>query len=228
MPTCLITGANRGLGLEFARQYAADGWDVIATSRSLVYADDLKSIEGKVELHALDVTDFARVEALGQSLRDRPIDVLINNAGVHGDPTEAAFDDLDYRTWAEVMRINVMAPLKMSAVFVEQVAKSRQKRIATLSSKMGSMGENTSGGTYIYRSSKAALNAVMRSLALDLKSRGIALVILHPGWVRTDMGGPHGLLDPPESISGMRRVIAELNVENTGRFVNYDGSEVPW
>ncbi|MCW5698901.1 MAG: SDR family oxidoreductase [Rhodospirillales bacterium] len=227
MPTCLVTGANRGLGLEFVKQYAADGWEVLATCRHPEQANALKEVEGNVHIYPLDVTDFARVEALGQSLRGHPIDVLINNAGKYG-PRSLAFNEVDFGEWADVMRVNVMAALKVSEVFVDQVAGSRQKRIAALSSKMGSMSDNTSGGSYIYRSSKAALNAAMKSLAIDLQGRGISVVALHPGWVRTDMGGPDALIDAPESVTGLRNVIANLDVRNTGEFVNYDGTRIPW
>jgi NAD(P)-dependent dehydrogenase (short-subunit alcohol dehydrogenase family) len=126
------------------------------------------------------------------------------------------------------MRINVMSPLKVCESFGTHVAASDLKKIAIMSSKMGSMGDNNSGGSYVYRSSKAALNAVMKSLSVDLGARGISVVILHPGWVRTDMGGSGGLIDAPESVNGLRQVIKGLNLENSGRFYNYDGLEIPW
>lgn len=227
MPTCLITGANRGLGLEFVKQYAADGWKVIATCRNPETAVELSSVDGHVHTHALDVTDFARVEALGKALGGEAIDVLIRNAGVYG-PRVVKHDSVDYAAWAEVLRANAMAPLKMSAVFEPHVARSKLRRIVAVTSLMGSMTDNTSGGSYIYRSSKAALNAVMKSLAADLKEKGISVAVLHPGWVKTDMGGPGAKIEPAESIAGMRKVIDEMSVENTGRFINYDGKELPW
>lgn len=227
MPTCLITGTNRGLGLEFARQYAADGWTVIATCRRPDEAEALRALEGDITIHALDVGDFAQVETLAADLAGTPIDYLINNAGIYG-PRAVPYDDVDYAAWADVLRIDTMAPLKVSASFLPHVAQSRHKTIVTVTSKMGSMGDNTSGGSYIYRSAKAGLNAAMKSLALDLAGQGITLVVLHPGWVRTDMGGPGALIDAYESVAGMRQVVAGLRFEETGRFFNYDGAEVPW
>ena len=227
MPTVLITGANRGLGLEFARQYAADGWSVIATCRDPVNPGELATIAGDIEVHSLDVTDGRAVERLADNLKGRAIDVLVHNAGVMG-PRRLALDALDYDAWAEVMRVNMMAPVRVCACFADHVAGSDMKKIAVLSSKMGSIDDNTSGGSYIYRTSKAGLNAAMKSVAHDLGGKGIAVAILHPGWVRTDMGGPNGLIDPPESITGMRRVIENLTLETSGGFFNYDGRPIPW
>lgn len=226
MPSVLITGANRGLGLEFARQYAADGWMVLATCRTPELATDLNSIDG-VRVFKLDVDDFDAVGKLAAELSGTAIDVLISNAGVYG-PKGYALSDLDFTAWEEVMRTNVMAPLRVVQCFAPHVAASDLKRIATLSSKMGSMADNSSGGSYIYRSSKAGVNAVMKSVAQDFAPQGITTVILHPGWVRTDMGGPNGLIDAPESVRGMRQVIDGATPEYNGGFFNYDGSEIPW
>ena len=227
MPTCLITGANRGLGLEFARQYAAEGWKVIATCRRPALAAALAALEGEIEVHPLDVTDFARVEELAKKLNGVPIDLLINGAGIYG-PRVVPYGSVDYAAWFEVLRVDTMAPLKVSAVFSENVAKSKLKRIVAVSSNMGSIGDNTSGGSYVYRSAKAALNAVMKSLAIDLKQKQIAVAALHPGWVRTDMGGPGAKIETFESVAGMREVIDGLNLENSGRFINYDGTDLSW
>lgn len=223
----LITGANRGLGLEYTRQYINDGWRVIATCRDPGAATELAAIDGDIEIHALDVTDHGQIQALAKTLRKETIDLLLNNAGIYG-PRPSKLGGIDYNAWEDVMRINVMSPLKVCESFRSHVADSDLKKIAIMSSKMGSMGDNDSGASYIYRSSKAALNAAMKSLAVDLAPRGISVVILHPGWVRTDMGGPSGLIDAPESVSGLRRVIEGLSLETTGRFYNYDGSEIPW
>lgn len=227
MPTCLITGANRGIGLEFVRQYAADGWSVIAACRRPTQAEELKQCVGTIEVHPLDVTDFTQVETLANSLKGKSIDLLINNAGIYG-PRSLAYDKVDYCAWAEVMRTNAMAPLKVSAAFSSHVANSSKKLIVTISSKMGSMTDNTSGGSYIYRSSKAALNAVMRSLAIDLKEEGVTVVVIHPGWVRTDMGGAGALIEPFESVVGMRELIDSLKSDHSGRFFAFDKNEVPW
>lgn len=227
MPCCFITGANRGLGLEFARQYAADGWRVIATCRNPELASSLAALGGEVDVYPLDVSDFARVEALARKLDGVPIDVLINNAGIYG-PRVVPYDFVDYGAWTEALRINAMAPLKVSATFSRNVARSQRRMIVTISSTMGSIADNTSGGSYIYRSSKAALNAVMKSLSLDLRGKEIAVVVLNPGWVRTDMGGSSAPLDANESVRAMRDLIDRLSLRDSGRFFDYRGNEIPW
>lgn len=227
MPTVLITGASRGLGLEYARQYAADGWRVLATCREPAKAEELSRLDGDVQVYPLDVTDHGLIASLAKALRKETIDLLLNNAGIYG-PRPCKLGGIDYEAWAEVMNINLMSPLKMCDSFRSHVAASEFKKIAIMSSKMGSVGDNSSGASYIYRSSKAALNAAMKSLSVDLAPRGISVAILHPGWVTTDMGGPSGLIDAPESVSGLRQVIENLSLETTGRFYNYDGSEIPW
>ena len=227
MPTVMITGANRGLGLEYARQYSEEGWRVIATCRDPGSAMELGSLTGEVETHALDIGDHGQILSLANTLRNEAIDLLLNNAGIYG-PRISGLGEIDYKTWERVTHINVMSPLKVSESFIDHVAASNLKKIAIMSSKMGSIDDNNSGGSYIYRSTKAALNAVMKSLAVDLGRRGISVALLHPGWVRTDMGGPNALIDAPESVSGLRQVIKGLNLKNSGCFFNYDGSEIPW
>lgn len=232
MPRVLITGANRGIGLEFARQYARDGWDVLACCRST--SSDLEGMEG-VEVHHLDVTDHAAVESLAASLSGLPIDVLINNAGVNGQTSSSdrsfanqAFGNTDYENWRETLEINLIAPMKLAECFVDSVAASRQKKIVTLSSEFGSISRNDMGGFYRYRSSKAGVNAVMRSMAVDLEKLGILAVALHPGWVRTDLGGDNADIDVQTSVSGMRSVIASLTREQVGDVIDYDGRVVPY
>lgn len=227
MPSVLITGANRGLGLEFTRQYAADGWRVFAACRDPAGARDLAAVEGDVSAETLDVDDGPQVAALANKLSGQPIDVLINNAGIYG-PKGVTRDTVVYDAWGQVFRTNAMSPLAVSAAFAANVAQGGQKKIITLSSIMGSIAENDSSGDFIYRSSKAAVNAVMKSLAGDLKSEGITVAVLHPGWVRTDMGGPDASIEAPESVTGMRAVIAGLKESDSGRFLNYDGTEIPW
>ncbi len=231
MPRVLITGANRGLGLEFARQYADAGWRVDATcrdpDRAEALADIARTAGGRVAIHRLDVGDWDAIAALAADLGAVALDLLLNNAGVYGSQRKA-FGDIDYESWLETLRINALAPMRMAQAFVEHVARSDERRMVFISSKMGSIAENTSGGSYIYRSSKAALNAVVKSLSIDLAGRGIVAVAFHPGWVRTDMGGPRAPLDPPESVAAMRGVIARLGAEDSGRFLNYDGAPIPW
>jgi NAD(P)-dependent dehydrogenase (short-subunit alcohol dehydrogenase family) len=231
MPSALITGANRGLGLEFARQYLADGWMVYATCRDPASASDLRRLaensEGKLRILAMDVTDPASIHAAATELDGRAIDLLLNNAGIIG-PRGQSIGNIDYRAWAEVLAVNTMGPMRMSEAFVAHVAHSDRKLIVTLTSGMGSIADNTSGGSIVYRSSKAAVNMVMRSLAIDLAPRGITCVVVNPGWVRTDMGGANATLEPAESISRMRRLIAALGLEQSGKFFNHTGREYPW
>ena len=224
----LITGANRGLGLEFTQQYAADGWNVIACCRHPQSALDLQALaatHSNVKIYTLDVTDFAQIDALAMQLKDESIGVLINNAGVY--PT-SSFGDTNYDDWAAAFKVNSMAPLKMAEAFVQHITRSHFKKIATLSSKMGSLDDNTSGESYSYRSSKTAVNMVMKSLSIDLKPYGISVVTLHPGWVQTDMGGSNALINAQTSVSGLRKVIENLSLTTTGQFIAYDGNAIPW
>lgn len=189
----LITGANRGLGLEFTKQYANDGWNVLACCRHPQSAMALQAIAAahdNVKIHALDVGDFAQIDALALQLKHESIDLLLNNAGVY---PASSFGDTNYDEWAGGFKINSMAPLKMAEAFVQHISRSQLKKIATLSSKMGSIDDNTSGENYSYRASKAAVNMVMKSLSIDLSPYGISVVTLHPGWVQTDMGGSNAL-----------------------------------
>ena len=226
MPSVLITGANRGIGLEFARQYAAAGWRVFATCRDPARARALKDMTGDVRLCALDVGDFVAINVLARELEE-PIDILINNAGTYG-PEPQTLESLDYAGWAETFRIDCMAPIRMSQAFLDHVEKSRLKIVVAITSKMGSIADNSSGEAYIYRSSKAALNMAFKSLAVDLAPRGIVAAVIHPGWVKTEMGGPGALISASESVSGMRSLIGRLMPEDSGRFWSYDGTEIPW
>ena len=225
--TVLITGTNRGLGLEFTKQYAADGWQVIACCRNPNSASDLQALaktHSNIQLVALDVADFNQIDQVAKSL-SQPIDVLINNAGVYPD---SSLGDINYDDWATAFKINSMAPMKMAQAFAPHVAKSALKKIATLSSKMGSLDDNTSGGSYLYRSSKTAVNMVMKSLSIDLNPQGITVITLHPGWVQTDMGGPNGLINAQTSVTGLRKVIADTSLEDSGAFITFDGKPVAW
>ena len=232
MKTTLITGASRGIGLEFCRQYAADGWRVLACSRLPEKADALNRLAAQypelIKVHALDVADHVEIERLAQVLADESIDLLINNAGIYPDSDKSGFGHTDYAEWVQAFRTNTMAPLKMAEEFATQIARSRQKTIITITSKMGSIADNGSGGSYLYRSSKAAVNMVVKSLAIDLKPLGITAVVFHPGWVKTDMGGPNALISAEQSVSGMRQVIGRLTMAESGRFFGYDGQEIPW
>jgi NAD(P)-dependent dehydrogenase (short-subunit alcohol dehydrogenase family) len=228
----MVTGASRGLGLELARQYGAEGWDVLACARTPDTALDLQALAGasagRVAVHALDVTDFAGIDSLARRLQGVPIDILVNNAGTMGS-RGGGFGSSDFAEWDHIFRLNAFAPLKMAEAFAGNVARSTGKKIVSISTVMASMARNNMGGFYAYRASKAALNAIMVSLAIDLARRhGIIAATLHPGWVRTDMGGSRAEIDARTSVEGMRRVIGALVPEQAGRFWTYDGSELPW
>jgi NAD(P)-dependent dehydrogenase (short-subunit alcohol dehydrogenase family) len=227
MSTVLITGANRGLGLEFARQYKADGWEVIATCREPDKAEDLAALGCTVE--SLDVSSLTDIQRFGGRMAKQAIDLFLNNAGTYGGKgTEQILGKVDPLVWEYTLRVNSVAPLKLMEALLPCLERTKGSKAVFLSSKMGSMAENTSGGQYIYRSSKAALNAVVKSLGLELAERGITVLAFHPGWVRTDMGGPNGQLSVDESVTAMRGVIAGLTTADAGRFLNYDGAEIAW
>lgn len=229
MPTVFITGANRGIGLALAQAYAADDWTVHVGCRHPEKAGALKAIPGRVITHRLDVTDGLRVASLARELAQNGegIDVLINNAGVYGGD-EQSFGKVDYDDWVDTLKVNTLAPLRMAERFADLVANSEWKTIANISSKMGSVADNTSGGYYIYRSSKAALNMVTKSLAIDLKERGITVLTFHPGHVATDMGGRSAPVAPMDSAAGIKRIIAESTEESSGSFFDYQGARLPW
>ncbi len=236
MPTILVTGANRGLGLEFVRQYAADGWTVHACCRTPDGAGDLNTIaasktgagaSSSVTVHKLDVADFATIDRLAKTLNGEPIDVLLNNAGVGGGDRQE-FMDHDFEEWSRTFRINTMAPLRLTEAFAGNVADSERKVVVIISTIMASMTGDVSGKLHHYRTSKAAVNMVMRLLSVDLEERGITTFSLHPGWVRTDMGSAQAPLSPEESIAGIRQVIAAAGPETNGRFMTWDGKELPW
>ena len=237
MPTALITGASRGLGLEFTRQYAEDGWRVFATCRDPAGASALRGIEagseGRVQVNALEVTDHAQIDSLARELSGEALDLLLNNAGVM-EPHDVTFGNIDYDLWAKVFEVNLLAPTHMSEAFAEHVARSDRKLIVTITSGLGSLDENQAGGRlppgnlYMYRTSKAAVNMVARGMAADLKDRGITAVAVSPGHVRTDMGGPQARLGREEAIGSVRTLIDGLSLEDSGKFYFYDGSEHAW
>jgi NAD(P)-dependent dehydrogenase (short-subunit alcohol dehydrogenase family) len=230
MPTTLITGSNRGIGYEFVRQYANEGWHVYAACRDPGAASELGKLAAAnklIQIIQLDVTDVDSVQAAAVVLAGRPIDVLINNAGVGG-PRGQTIGNIDYKAWSDVLDVNTMGPLRVAEAFIENVALSDRKLIATITSGMGSISDNTSGRSIPYRSSKAAVNMVMRSVAIDLAPRGVICVVVNPGWVKTDMGGPQATLSPSESVSMMRPLLDHLDPTQSGKFLNYDGREFAW
>jgi NAD(P)-dependent dehydrogenase (short-subunit alcohol dehydrogenase family) len=225
MPTVLVTGAGRGLGLEFARQYAADGWRVIATVRDVGKSKELGALGPKVEIHRLDVADLDAVSALGREFAGDRIDVAIANAGVFLGRSMTP-GQIDETAWIDTLKVNALAPLALAGAVLASVERSEAKRLIAISSRLGSIGENNAGGSYAYRASKAALNAGWHSLAID--HRDVIAVVLHPGWVRTDMGGAGAPVERKDSVAGMRRVIAKLTPADSGRFFDFQGTEIPW
>ena len=221
MKRVLITGAGRGIGLEFARQYAADGWEVVATVRDPSTAGDLTALGVRVE--RLDMRDFADVAAFPERLGGEPLDLFIANAGLSQAKWIRSRDDAE--AWQEVHAVNAVAPTLLAETLLPLV-EAAGGRMAAISSRMGSI-DDSSGGYIGYRSSKAALNAAWRALALGWSGRPVTLLLLHPGWVQTDMGGPQAPLPADESVAGMRRVIAGLPRSASGAFVDYRGAPVP-
>lgn len=231
METILITGANRGLGLGFTRTYLERGARVHACARTPERADELRRLAeehgDRLEIHELDVTDAGHIAELKRALEGEAIDILLLNAGIYPDKS-LSFGQLDEDKWIAGFRTNTIAPAKLSEALLPNVERSDRKVIAVVTSLMGSIADNQAGSFYMYRSSKAAVNMVVKSMAIDLKPRGIACVVLHPGWVKTDMGGPNARIDIPESVGGMRDVLDRLTLEDSGRFLAYDGRECPW
>ena len=224
MPTILVVGASRGLGLEFVRQFSAAGWRAIGTVRDMAKGADVSKAGGEVYL--CDVTDPASVARLGAGLAKDSIDVLVCNAGIYSG-RDWKLGGTDYADFEQILRTNTLAPLRIVEALVEPVARGAQKKIVLMSSRMGSNAQS-SGGSMPYRVSKAALNSVAKNLSIELAPRGITTVCTHPGWVRTDMGGASAAIDAAESIAGLRKVIEGLKPSDNGKFFNYDGSELPW
>jgi NAD(P)-dependent dehydrogenase (short-subunit alcohol dehydrogenase family) len=232
--TVLITGANRGIGLALAREYAAAGWTLVATARKPADAADLKALAaanpGRVSIESLDVQDHASIDALAGKYQGRPIDILVNNAGITGNRFQQVPGKFDYAEFRQVLETNVIAPLKIADTFLPQVQASRLKKIVVISSSEGSIAEVKRPGGYFYRSSKSAVNMVMRNLALELKPRGITVVLVNPGPVDTDMmkGAPIPLQSPAEAAGRVIAVTAKATLEETGTFWDYRGGVLPW
>ncbi len=225
-----ITGVSRGLGLELCRQYLEEGAKVYGCCRSPEQSHkllELKHSAGhQLELVPLDVTRPGMIRNL-QYVIEEAVDILINNAAIYG-PSGLSYDQVTVEPWLEVLRVDTIAPMMVTQALIDKVGASHEKKIVMISSKMGSMSDNLKGGSYIYRSAKAALNAVGKSLAIDLAAREISVGILHPGWVQTDMGGANALIDAKTSIHGIRKVIDHLSLKNSGHFFSYDGSSISW
>ncbi|HEY5339139.1 MAG TPA: SDR family oxidoreductase [Rhizomicrobium sp.] len=226
MTTILITGANRGIGLEFATQYAADGAEVIACCREPAKASELKAVKGNVRVMALDVGDAASVAALKKDLGDTALDIVINNAGVGG-PRDEKPGMLDMDAWLNVFRINSVAPMLVAMALRDNLLKGRGKKLVTITSVLGSIAES-GGGMQPYRASKSAVNSMMFGLSKDWAKHDIAVGIFHPGWVQTDMGGSSAPVKPQDSVKGLRARIAELNMKTSGSYRDFENRVIPW
>ena len=230
MATILVTGANRGLGIEFVEQYLNDGNEVIATYRNENSSMDLIKMgneRSNLKLLQLDVSSNKSLNSFAENLGDSPIDIFINNAGVYG-PRNSSFGNVDEENWIPAIKVNTIAPILLTQLIIKNIRAGSDKKLIYITSKMGSIDDNKGGGAYVYRSSKTALNAVVKSLSVDLKNENIAVALIHPGWVKTDMGGPNALIDKDTSVRGMTEVISNLDISSTGNFYNYDGSIIPW
>ncbi|MCC7411714.1 MAG: SDR family oxidoreductase [Gammaproteobacteria bacterium] len=229
--TVLVTGAGRGLGLGFVRSFDADGWRVYATCRTPEAASELARLaaasNGRVSVLPLDVTNAAQIRAVAAIAGAEPLDILVNSAGTWGQE-HSRFGTTDSEAWLQAFRVNTIAPLKLMEALVDGLAASRRRLVFNVSSRMGSIADNDAGGGYTYRSSKAALNAVVRSAAIDLAGRGIVVVAVHPGWVRTAMGGPSASLSVSDSVARMRALMDRIGPADSGCFFHCDGYALPW
>ena len=226
----LITGTNRGIGLEFVKNYLKNNEKVIATCRNRNSAKDLlelKNTTSNLSLLELDVSKPNSIDEFTSKIANQPIDTFINNAGVFG-PRNIEFGNFNAKEWLDVFNINTIAPLLITQKILKNLRLGKDKKLVFISSKVGSIEDNTEGGMYIYRTSKTALNQVIKSLSIDLKEENFIVVALHPGWVQTDMGGPNALIDTKTSVKGMTEAIDNLTSKNSGKFYNYDGSAIPW
>ena len=234
MQTVLITGANRGLGLGLANAFLEDGNRVIAVSRGPAPQLE-RSGAAELEIRRCELTDDTALRSLAASLRGRTVDVLVNNAGMmaksgfeRGEESVQGFGHFDRELWHRLFDINLFTAMHLTELLVDNIARAERGRVVTISSMLGSMELNTFGGLYAYRASKAGVNAIVKSMSIDLAERGIIAIAQHPGWVRTDMGGPDADIDVQTSVNGMKAVIDKLGPEDSGKFLSFDGSELPW
>ena len=230
MKNVLITGCNRGIGLEFVKQLSLMGVNLIATYRDRNSSQELFSIADEcsnIELLQLDVSSENSMVLFQSSLMERPVDVFINNAGVMGSGSKN-FGSIASQNWLEVLNVNTVAPLILTQKLYKNFLNGNDKKLIYVSSKMGSIEDNNGGSSYVYRSSKTALNQVVKSLSVDLSPKGFTVIAVHPGWVQTDMGGVNALIDTKTSVSGLLNVIQNLKNSDNGNFLNYDGEIIPW
>ena len=226
MTTILITGAGRGIGFELAKQALFMGWNVIGSVRSSAAAHELRANLPKITPVEFDVTDHAAIDAVAKTMEPYTLDVVVNNAGIIT-PQRQSARDMDFEGFTKTLEVNVLAPLKIAQAFYAHLSKANNPRLVTLSSAMGSMASMQSD-RLAYRASKAAVNKVIQGMAADFVADGICCISMHPGWVQTDMGGPNAAITPEESAAGILEVIRNLTIQDTGRFINWDGSLMDW
>ena len=226
MKTVLITGANRGLGLEFAKQYQADGWKVIACCRN---PDDAPELLGSgISASQLDLLDFEAIDRFADTLEGKPIDLLINNAGIHDRSKAEGFSGIERERWIDGFKVNAMAPVLLTQTLVHNLSASENPVAATIGSQAGCLTLYDSGGLYLYRTSKAAAHSAAVILSNDLKTLGIPHVCLRPGHTKTDMGGSDAPYEIDESVRMMRQVLAKVDMSQTGCFLDRSGALIPW
>lgn len=229
-PRVLITGSNRGIGLEFVRQYLEKGWRVYATCRRPAEAESLQllaEIHSELSIHRLDITVREDIRSIRWELEGIPIDVLINNAGIYLEKGDVQLDGIHYDDWLRTLEVNTMGAVRVSEALRDNVGMSDKKLLVVLSSHMGSIADINEAGSFYYRSSKAALNAVMQGISIALRAERIGVLILHPGGVMTRMG-PRDGIPAEQSVQGMRQIIHDFNIDQSGTFLQYDGREMPW
>lgn len=232
MPNILITGSNRGIGLELVRQYARADWRVFATCRHPAEAGELRQLAreyGLISIHRLDVTVPEDIKSIGWELEDTPLDILYNNAGVYleDDYLSPAPGSIRYELWQRSFDVNTLGAVRLTEALLGNVAAGDMRLVTAMSSHMGSIADIDIPGSYYYRSSKAALNAAMRGMAHALREHGIGVLLLHPGGVKTRMGPTSGI-SPEESVRGLRQVIDDFTLEKTGGFFGHDGTPLSW
>jgi NAD(P)-dependent dehydrogenase (short-subunit alcohol dehydrogenase family) len=232
MPNILVTGSNRGLGLEWVRQYAELGWRVFATCRYPEEANDLAALAKQypqISIHQLDVTRDDQLQALTEELGDTPLDIVVNNAGVYFERWgQDKLGRIDYEQWLETLRVNTLGAMRVTEAFHRNLARGEKRLMVAISSHMGSITDITTPNDYAYSSSKAALNAAMKGLTYELEPYGVGILLLHPGWVRTRMGGEDAPYSPEQSVSGMRKLVESFTPAMSGRFYRFDGEPIPW
>ena len=236
MPRILITGASRGLGLEHAKQYLAKDWEVIATARNPESSPGLKALDShhadRLRRIQMDVTDHLRLEAVAEELAGQSLDILLNNAGTYG-PKSAfegmyyqSLESMDYDLWREMHEINVMAAFKVAVCFKPHLEAAAHPLLVNMSSDMGSIGNNSIGHAYAYRSSKAALNMLTKGMAIEWQNLNV--IAMAPGWCRTDLGGPEAPVDPVESVRMQQELFERLEFSRSGEFIDRFGEKVNW